>query len=117
MDCIRCLENIWLYDNSGVLRGEIPLKERSSQKMLQEKEGLIYATSKSEIVKVGRLGQIQKIYSLGAYEQYEDFLYNGYGKLWIMVSKSGKTTKSVKDTVISLDLKTKEVKELFSMEK
>lgn len=110
-------ENIWLYDNSGVLRGEIPLKERSSQKMLQEKEGLIYATSKSEIVKVGRLGQIQKIYSLGAYEQYEDFLYNGYGKLWIMVSKSGKTTKSVKDTVISLDLKTKEVKELFSMEK
>lgn len=110
------MKNIWLYDNSGVLRGEIPLKERSSQRILQEKGGLIYATSKNEIVKVGSLGQIQKIYDLGAYEQYEDFLYNGYGKLWIMVSKPGKKSKSIKDTVISLDLKTKEVKELFSME-
>lgn len=109
-------KNIWLYDNSGVLRGELPLLGVSSQTLLCEEDALYYATDKNHIVKVNRLGAVMDVYSLGKYSQYNQFLYNGYGSLWVLASKEEKKSKSVRDTLLSVDLKDKTVSELFCME-
>lgn len=108
---------IWLYDNSGYLRGEIPLKNSTSQKIISYNNNILYGISKNQFVVVNRLGQVIDYYNIGKYEQYSDFVFNGYGQMWILVTKPGKKNKSVKDTVISLDMKSKKVKELFSMDK
>lgn len=107
---------IWLYDNSGVLRGEIPIAGKTSQRILLEDGSMFYGLDEKRIVKVDSLGRVEQIYSLGKYKQYEDFVYNGYGELWILATKSNKKNKSVKDTVIALDLKKNKVEELFCME-
>ena len=107
---------IWLYDNSGYLRSEIPLKESTSQRMMFYEDNLFYGISGNEFVLVNRLGQVLEHYNIGKYEQYGDYLYNGYGQMWILASKPGKKSKSIKDTVVALDMKTKQVTELFSME-
>ena len=109
-------KDIWLYDNSGILRGEIPLTERSSQKLLNEEGALFFAPASDSIVKIGSLGQVEKRYSLGKYVQYEDFVYNGYGDLWILAYQEGKKSKSIRDAVISLSLDDAKVSELFCME-
>lgn len=109
--------NIWLYDNSGILRGEFPLNgSASSQTLLCEDNSLYYATDKNHIVRVNHLGAVKDVYSLGEYSQYDEFVYNGYGSLWVLASKEGKKSKSVRDTLLSVDLKDKTVSELFCME-
>lgn len=109
--------NMWLYDNSGVLRGEFPLNGSSrSQTLLCEDKSLYYATDKNHIVKVNSLGAVKDVYSLGKYSQYDEFIYNGYGSLWVLATKEGKQSKSVRDTVLSVDLKDKTVLQLFCME-
>lgn len=107
---------IWLYDNSGYLRGEIPLIGGTSQKMILFEDNLFFGISSNQFVLVNKLGQVMNHYKLGQYEQYVDYLYNGYGQMWILVTKSGKKSKSIKDTVISLDMDSKQITELFSME-
>lgn len=109
-------KNVWLYDNSGVLRGELPLLNASSQTLLCEEDSLYYATDKNHIVKINSLGAVMDVYSLGEYSQYDEFLYNGYGSLWVLASKEEKKSKSVRDTLLSVDLKDKTVSELFCME-
>ena len=110
-------KNIWLYDNSGVLRAEIPLMQSSSQNILEIEGGVYYATDKDQIVCVNRLGGVRKVYHLGKYEQYDEFMYNGYGSLWVLVTEPGKKSKSIRDTVISVDLKDKSVHKMFNMER
>lgn len=107
---------IWMYDNSGYLRSEIPLIETTSQKMIFYENNLFYGISGNQFVVVNKLGQVMDSYSIGKYEQYVDYLYNGYGQMWILATKPGKKSKSVKDMVISLDMDSKQVTELFSME-
>lgn len=107
---------IWLYDNSGYLRSEIPLIGTTSQKMMFYEDNLFYGISGNQFVLVNKLGQVMDLYTIGKYEQYADYLYNGYGQMWILATKPGKKSKSIKDTVISLDMDSKQVTELFSME-
>lgn len=107
---------IWLYDNSGVLRGEIPIAGETSQRILMQDGDMLYGLDEKRIAKVDSLGRVKEIYSLGKYKQYGDFVYNGYGELWILATKPGKKSKSVKDTVIALNLKENTVKKLFCME-
>lgn len=109
-------KDIWLYDNSGVLRAEIPLMQSSSQNIVEVEGGIYYATDKNQIVCVNRLGGVRKVYDLGKYEQYDEFMYNGYGSFWVLVTEHGKKSKSIRDTVISVDLKDKSVHKMFSME-
>lgn len=107
---------IWFYDNSGILRSEIPIEGRTSQRIFMEDGSMIYGLDVHRFVKVDGLGRVENIYSIGKYFQYSDFAYNGYGDLWILASKPGQKDKSIHDTVIALNLETKTVKELFSMD-
>lgn len=107
---------ICLYDNSGVIRSEIPIYKRTTQTMVNADDTLCYGIDKQHVVRVNRLGGVKQVYSLGTYEQYGQLLYNGYGSLWILASESGKKNNSVKDSVVSLDLKSKKVSKLFSMD-
>lgn len=109
-------KNIWLYDNSGVLRGEIPIQKRGAQNIILEEGKLYYSIDPQTVVSVDAQGSVSQCYGLGKYRLYDKFMYNGYGQLWMLVTEQGKKNKSVKDTVITLDLADKTVTALFSMD-
>lgn len=109
-------KDIWLYDNSGVLRGEIPLVKRATQNLIVEESKMYYGIDSNHFVKISSDGAVEHVYSIGKYEQYGQWMYNGYGSMWIMATEPGKKNKSIRDTILAVDLENSSVTKLFSMD-
>ena len=103
---------IWLYDNSGVLRGELPLEQSKTSQVLFQNNKMIYAIHKNAFASVNALGQVEDVWRFKGYNQ-ERFVYNGYGQILMIASKDSKKRKTVSDLIVSLDLKTGKTKELL----
>ncbi len=103
------------YDNSGILRCAIPIKNYRTDRIENVDGSFIYSFSKEAFAKVSDIGQVEKIYKLGNYTLYHDYIYNDYGQLWCLASKKGEN--SVGDYVISIDLESGKVEEMVDFGK
>lgn len=108
-------KKIYLYDNSGVIRGSIPLVNYRTDRFLMKDGQMLYNYSNKGFAAVNSIGQVMKTYDLGRYTQHHDFIYDGYGHLLVLASKNGE--KSIRDRIVSLDLKNGKVKELVDLGK
>lgn len=106
---------ILLYDNSGVLRGEIPTNGYSGRKVEQIYDTIVYASSKKTISQVNALGQVTKTFSTGDYRQAGEFAYDGYGNLYIIAEKDQKKV-TPKSKVLKLELESGSTKEVLDMD-
>ena len=104
--------NIYVYDNSGVLREEFVLDGYRADRVIFDDDYMYYPYKKRGIIKVNKLGKIVKFYDLGNYSMHHDMVLDD-DKLIILVNQDN--TETIEDTVISLDLKSGEVKQLFDM--
>ena len=104
--------NIYIYDNSGVLREEFVLDGYRADRVIFDDDYMYYPYKKRGIIKVNKLGKIVKFYDLGNYSMHHDMVLDD-DKLIILVNQDN--TETIEDTVISLDLKSGEVKQLFDM--
>lgn len=104
--------NIYVYDNSGVLREEFVLDGYRADRVIFDDDYMYYPYKKRGIVKVNNLGKIVKFYDLGNYAMHHDMVLDD-DKLIILVNQDN--TETIEDTVISLDLESGEVKQLFDM--
>lgn len=104
--------NIYVYDNSGVLREEFVLDGYRADRVIFDDGYMYYPYKKRGIVKVNNLGKIVKFYDLGNYAMHHDMVLDD-DKLIILVNQDN--TETIEDTVISLDLESGEVKQLFDM--
>ena len=104
--------NIYIYDNSGVLREEFVLDGYRADRVIFDDDYMYYPYKKRGIVKVNNLGKIVKFYDLGNYAMHHDMVLDD-DKLIILVNQDN--TETIEDTVISLDLESGEVKQLFDM--
>lgn len=111
------LPYIWLYDNSGILRGEIPIKDYRTDRICFLGNEMVYSYGKSRFAKVSRVGQVLSVYDLGIYEQHHDFIYNDYGSLWILATDVSKKNRAKEDVVVSLNLDSGDVIKLLDFEK
>jgi hypothetical protein len=107
----------YLYDNSGVLRGIIPLTNDQSDSIGLIEGKMIYDYGVNKLAEVTPLGQVTKIYDLGKYRKHHDFVYDGFGHLLVLATDPSKQSKSVEDLVLSVDMKTGKVKKIIDMEK
>ena len=104
--------NIYIYDNSGVLREEFVLDGYRADRVIFDDGYMYYPYKKRGIIKVNKLGKIVKFYDLGNYAMHHDMVLDD-DKLIILVNQDN--TETIEDTVISLDLESGEVKQLFDM--
>lgn len=106
---------ILLYDNSGVLRAEIPTNGYCGRKLEQVYDTIVYSSGKTTVAQVNALGQVMKNFSLNGYRQDGEFTYDGYGNLYLIaaVNRSKSTPKS---KVLKLELETGTVKEVLDMD-
>ena len=108
-------KNIYYYDNVGVSRGKTPLNDYRTDRILEIDGNLVYSFSLSDIAIVNRLGKVIKTVSLGKYELHHDFMYDEkQGLVLCLVNEEGKDT--IEDVLISVDLKSGQVKELVDFE-
>lgn len=106
--------NIYLYDNNGILRAELPLQSYRTDRILWIDDMMVYNYKKNGFVFVNRLGKIEKIYQIDNYEMHHDFEYDEE-KNKLLILASLKDSGMIEDRVISLDLDTGEVEELLDM--
>ncbi len=94
---------ILLYDNSGVLRGEIPLDGYCGRNIQMLYNGIAYACADNKIALVNPLGQVTKVYKINGYKQSGEFAYDGFGNFYAIATPNKK--KSVKKScIIKLEL-------------
>ncbi len=108
-------EDIYLYDNSGVLRGIMPMENYHAVNMFFLDGNLMYNYSKNGFTAVNALGQVKEIYTMKNYQIYNDFTYDGYKNLLILASNEKANT--VGDRVVALNLENGKSKELLNFGK
>ncbi len=106
---------ILLYDNSGVLRGELPAVGYNGRTMEQVYDTLVYASGRKTISQVNALGQVTKSFSLGDYRQDGEFTYDGYGNLYIIAALAQKKA-SPKSKILMLELESGKVEEVLDID-
>lgn len=111
-------EAVLLYDNDGVLRGELPILSGGCKRLLFFENRMYYNVSDTEIAAVNRFGRAERVYRLEGYTLGHDYcLDEEQKKLLVLASKSGEgeNAKGVNDRVLSVDLISGEVKEVLDM--
>ncbi len=109
-------ETVTLYDNDGMLRGEILLLSGSCKRFLFFGERMYYNISDTQIAAVDRFGRAERVYAIDGYTIGNDYCIDeGKKKLLVLASKNGEKEKGVNDRVLSVDLISGEVKELLNM--
>ena len=106
---------ILLYDNSGVLRSEIPLVDSTGRNMEQIYDTMTYTAGKNLIVQVDYLGKVVKVHKLKGYTESGDFVYDGKGCLYVIASAKKKKA-TPKSKVIQVTLENSAVKEMVDMD-
>lgn len=101
------MDFMYYYDNSGVLRGEVPLLGYRSHRLIFDDNFMYYSISEKKMAQVNRLGQVTKVYSLGDYSLHHDYVFDENGNMLILATDT--TRDSVEDIVLKLDVNSGEV--------
>lgn len=104
---------MYFYDNNGILRGEVPIEEYRSHRLLFENGNMYFSYNKTKIAAMNALGQITCTYDLGDYELHHDYVFDDFGNMLILATDT--TADTEEDLIISLNLETKEVKEISDL--
>jgi len=94
---------ILFYDNSGVLRGEIPTDGYCGRNIEEIYDTMMYASGETKLSQVNALGQVTKTFSLDGYKQAGEFTYDGYGNVYVIATANGKKA-TPKSKIIELKL-------------
>lgn len=74
---------ILVYDNSGVLRAELPTVDDSARNAQMIYDNLVYFYSSNGLAQVNSLGQVVGVKKLPeGYSQAGEFAYDGYGSIY-----------------------------------
>ena len=97
---------ILLYDNYGTIRGIIPIKENMPDRIEFYEGYMYYNYSDSEIIKVNRLGKIEKSYDFEGYINHHDFILDKENKKIIFLVDDSKDLTTTEDKIVVKDLNT-----------
>lgn len=91
------------YDNSGILRTEIPLNGYVGRNMQTVYDNLVYECAENQVTKINALGQVMDTYTVNGYRLSGEYAYDGAGSLYLIATALGKNvTKNSK--ILKLEL-------------
>lgn len=84
------LDFMYLYDNDGFIRGEVPLIGYRSHRLLFPGDGsMIFSVSTTQLAQVSALGQVTAVYETGDFELHHDYVFDGDGNILVLASSAG----------------------------
>lgn len=105
---------MYYYDNSGVLRGEIPLIGYRSHRLLFQDDRMYYSISESKIAAVNALGKVEEVYDTGTYSIHHDYVFDDEGNILVLATDT--ESESVEDQIIKIDTQTGEISCVLDLE-
>ena len=126
------LDFMYLYDNDGRIRGEVPLVGYRSHRLLFPGDGsMIFSTSTTQMAQINALGQVINVWDTGDFELHHDYAFDDDGNLLVLASskgseadldvdrkgtkKSDKDRQGVEDLLIKIDVSTGAVTEVIDL--
>ena len=110
------LDFMLYYDNDGVLRGEVPIIDYRSHRVLfadAGTNGIIYSVSNTQLARVDRLGQTLQVYRTGDYELHHDYVFDDAGNILVLATDT--TSDSVEDVIVRINLTSGDVTEVLDL--
>lgn len=106
--------NVYIYDNDGIIRTELPLRGYRSDRILFIDDTMVYSYDFNKLVFVNRLGKIVRKINLGNYELHHDFEYDEINNtILLLANELG--TDTIEDVIIRVDLEDGAVTKLVDM--
>ena len=120
------LDFMYLYDNAGQIRGEVPIVGYRSHRLLFPGDGsMIMSVSTTKMAQINAIGQVTNVWSTGDYELHHDYAFDDDGNLLVLAShagseadldvdraaakKDGGERVNVEDLIIKIDVTTGDV--------
>lgn len=120
------LDFMYLYDNAGQIRGEVPIIGYRSHRLLFPGDGsMIMSVSTTKMAQINAIGQVVNVWSTGDYELHHDYAFDDDGNLLVLASHAGSEADldvdraaakkdegervNVEDLVIKIDVTTGDV--------
>lgn len=84
------LDFMYLYDNAGQIRGEVPIIGYRSHRLLFPDDGsMIMSVSTTKMAQISAIGQVVNVWSTGDYELHHDYAFDDDGNLLVLASHAG----------------------------
>lgn len=84
------LDFMYLYDNTGQIRGEVPIIGYRSHRLLFPGDGsMIMSVSTTKMAQINAIGQVVNVWSTGDYELHHDYAFDDDGNLLVLASHAG----------------------------
>ena len=84
------LDFMYLYDNAGQIRGEVPIIGYRSHRLLFPDDGsMIMSVSTTKMAQISDLGQVVNVWGTGDYELHHDYAFDDDGNLLVLASHAG----------------------------
>lgn len=84
------LDFMYLYDNVGQIRGEVPIIGYRSHRLLFPGDGsMIMSVSTTKMAQINAIGQVVNVWSTGDYELHHDYTFDDDGNLLVLTSHAG----------------------------
>ena len=84
------LDFMYLYDNAGQIRGEVPIIGYRSHRLLSPGDGsIIMSVSTTKMAQISAIGQVINVWSTGDYELHHDYAFDDDGNLLVLASRAG----------------------------
>ena len=103
--------NIYLYDNSGMLRRTIRTEGGHGSRLYQYGDSLIYQIGEAKVARVSGLGRVTGVGEVKGYGSIRDFSYDGYDNIYALVTKKGR------DYLVSVSLKDNKTRQVYAFPK
>lgn len=107
--------HILFYDNTGVVRCEIPLDGINANSRIEfVDENMLYACSDDQFALVSADGKVEYIYTLDGFTLHHDFDYDA-DEDCIIALATNDAAQTDEDSIVLLNLETGDYSELFNM--
>lgn len=84
------LDFMYLYDNAGQIRGEVPIIGYRSHRLLSPGDSsIIMSVSTTKMAQINAIGQVVNVWSTGDYELHHDYAFDDDGNLLVLASHAG----------------------------
>lgn len=84
------LDFMYLYDNAGQIRGEVPIIGYRSHRLLFSGDGsMIMSVSTTKMAQINAIGQVVNVWSTGDYELHHDYAFDDDCNLLVLASHAG----------------------------
>ncbi len=104
---------MYYYDNDGILRGEIPIENYLSVRLLFNDTSMYVTVSKQKIAQINALGQVTNLYDLKDYELHHDFIWDNDGNFVVLATDTNDET--VEDHIITINKDTGEIDHVIDL--